>query len=261
MAVYGVAPGIVEGSIVFLASSQLKKPWMAGKSPAMTTNKFVSTSGPRWTRAPPEEARDLRHWLALPHTDNRRPQRRIPLSADGCLVNVAKDATHSRLRRNPQLNRPGQKAVAQVLVMRHERFKRCHWKIDVSAIGRAYARFNKIDRQLESEFHVLTRALARFEDDSEEFGAGFELRVQVGPAEVQILNRNVPPRLGPADHRAKHGNRISGQQKRKPFEGQVEQVTADLVGGLHIRFDEAVSTCSCCRKPSDCFVTGFGVAV
>src|SRR5260370_10807818 len=251
MPVPRLGPGIGAGIHVFLASSQLKKPWMAGTSPAMTPNKCFNTSGPRSTRAPPEQARDLLHWLALPHTDHRRPQRRIPLSADGCLLNVAKDATHSRLRRNPQLNRPGQKAVAQVLVMRHERFKRCHWKIDVSAIGRAYARFKKIDRQLESEFHVLTRAFARFEDDSQEFGAGFELRVQVDGADVQILNRNVPPRLGPAVHLAKHGNRISGEQKRKPRERQAEPITADLASPLHIPLDEPSSTRSSVRTPLD----------
>src|SRR6266446_2109429 len=151
---------------------------------AMTPNKCFQYERPTLFQAPPERRRNLPHWLALPHTNHRRPQRRILPSVAECLLNVPKDALHPGLGRDAKLDRPGQETVAQVLVMGHKWFKRCHWKIDVSAIGRAYARFNKIDRQLESEFHVLTRAFARFEDDSQEFGADFELRVQVDRADV-----------------------------------------------------------------------------
>src|SRR5260370_3146559 len=49
----------------------------------------------------------------------------------------------------------------------------------VCPIGRACARFDKIDRKLESEFHVLTGPFTRFKNDSHEFGIGFELWVQV----------------------------------------------------------------------------------
>src|SRR5262249_23634894 len=80
-------------------------------------------------------------------------------------------------------------------------------------------------------------------------------------AAVIVLDGDVAARFRPTVHFAKQGNRISGIKERKPCEGQVEQLTADLVGALHIRFDESVSTCPCCLKPFDCFASGLGIAV
>jgi len=50
-------------------------------------------------------------------------------------------------------------------------------------------------------------------------------------------------------------------QQRKPRKGQVKRCAGDLVGALHICFNEAVSTCPCCLEPFDGFTSGFGVAV
>ncbi|SRR5579871_732958 len=128
--------------------------------------------------------RDLPHRFALPHPDHRRPERRVLSFVGSCLLKVSKDALHSLLRCDAQLNRSGQKTAAQGLVMRDERLKRRHWKIDVSAVRRANAGVDKIDRKLESELHVLTRPRARFKDDAQKLRAGFEPWVEIDRADI-----------------------------------------------------------------------------
>src|SRR5215470_16989161 len=67
--------------------------------------------------------RDSPDGLTLPYSDHRGPERRILLLVSDCLLNARKDAFHSRLRRDAQLNRFGQKAAAQGLIMCDKRFK------------------------------------------------------------------------------------------------------------------------------------------
>src|SRR5215467_13789445 len=59
----------------------------------------------------------------LPYSDHRGPQRRILPFVSDCLLNACKDTLHSCLRRDAQLNRFGQKAAAQGLIMCDKRFK------------------------------------------------------------------------------------------------------------------------------------------